>query len=252
MLVILPPSETKVSGGDETTTLDLAKLSFPTLTPVRQAVLEQMVALAADPLAALKALKLGPHGLADVERNAQVFSSPVMPALSRYTGVLYDALDIPGLDSAGLMWAKDHIAIFSAAFGLLQADDLIPAYRLSWDSTLARGKPSRVWEPVGAALWAEVDDFVLDLRSQGYRSLAPVPMDRGVFVTLVQPGPVGERKALGHANKKTKGRLVHTLAHSRARILSVAELVKWGHDHGYVFDAASYASGRIDLVISGS
>jgi len=117
MLVILPPSETKVSGGDETTTLDLAKLSFPTLTPVRQAVLEQMVALAADPLAALKALKLGPHGLADVERNAQVFSSPVMPALSRYTGVLYDALDIPGLDSAGLMWAKDHIAIFSAAFG---------------------------------------------------------------------------------------------------------------------------------------
>lgn len=252
MLVILPPSETKVSGGDDTTTLDLGKLSFPSLNPIRQALLEQMVALAADPLSALKALKLGPQGLVEVERNAQVFSSPVMPALSRYTGVLYDALNIPGLDYACRTWAKDHLAIFSAAWGLLRADDLIPAYRLSWDSTLARGKPSRVWGPAGEALWGEVNDFVLDLRSEGYRSLAPVPVDMGVFVTLVQPGPVGERKALGHANKKTKGRLVHELARSRAAIVSVAELVEWGSDHGYVFDVASYASGRIDLVISGS
>jgi cytoplasmic iron level regulating protein YaaA (DUF328/UPF0246 family) len=252
MLVILPPSETKVSGGSDSTTVDLATLSFLALTPIRQDVLEQMVALSADLPSALKALKLGPRGLVEVERNAQVFSSPVMPALSRYTGVLYDALDYPGLDSACSAWARDHIAIFSAAWGLLRAGDLIPAYRLSWDSTLAQGKPSRVWRPAGDALWGEVYDFVLDFRSEGYRALAPVPEDRGVFVTLVQPGPPGHRKPLGHANKKTKGQLVHQLAQSRAAISSVEELAGWGNNHGYFFDVASHASGRIDLVISGS
>jgi cytoplasmic iron level regulating protein YaaA (DUF328/UPF0246 family) len=68
------------------------------------------------------------------------------------------------------------------------------------------------WAEVTAELWAQVPDFVLDLRSEGYRKLAPVPPLKGVFVSLVKEGPVGSRPAVGHANKSVKGALVRSLA----------------------------------------
>ena len=41
----------------------------------------------------IRALKLGPKQAAEVDRNRAIRRSPTMPALERYTGVLYDALD---------------------------------------------------------------------------------------------------------------------------------------------------------------
>jgi len=252
MLVILPPSETKVSGGEEGTALDISLLSFPSQNRGRAALLQHVVELSQNPGEALTALKLGPKGIREIERNAQVMTSPLMPAYERYTGVLYDAVDRTGLSPEALTWLKNNMAIFSALFGLIRATDKIPAYRLSFDSRVGGGKPSQVWVPLAKELWDQVGEFVVDLRSEGYRSLAPVPEGKGVYISLAKPGPQGTRSALGHANKATKGQLVRELAVSGADINSVAELVAWGQDHGYHCDPESYQDVRIDLVISGS
>jgi uncharacterized protein len=249
MLVILPPSETKVSGGLEGSCLEIDRLSFPELTAVRHELISELTELAHDEAASLLALKLGPKGGADVVRNREIRSSPVMPALSRYTGVLYDALDVDSLDARALARAHQSIAVFSALFGLIRAEDLIPAYRLSADSALPGGKPATRWSPAGSALWENVGSFVLDLRSGSYRALAPLPGHRGVFVSLVKPGPLGNRPAVGHHNKGVKGRLVRELMVSGAVVSGVDDLVAWGATHGYNFDAASHAAGEIDLVV---
>jgi cytoplasmic iron level regulating protein YaaA (DUF328/UPF0246 family) len=55
VLVLLPPSETKASGGDGPP-LALDKLSHPELTPVRRKLIDELVALSADPPAGLAAL----------------------------------------------------------------------------------------------------------------------------------------------------------------------------------------------------
>jgi len=251
MLVVLPPSETKVSGG-ASSPLNLDDLSFRTQNPLRRSLVEQLVELAEDPLASLKALKLGPHGAPEVLRNQQLLSSPVLPAMSRYTGVLYDAVGLSSLDEAATNHLNSTVTIFSALFGLVRSVDPIPAYRLSFDSSLPAGKPTTQWAAHQPVVWAEVSDFVLDLRSEGYRSLAPVPADRGVFVNLVKPGPLGSRKALGHANKATKGGLVRALMTEGVTVESVADLVAWGHSAGFPCDPESHRDGRIDLVISGS
>lgn len=249
MLVILPPSETKVSGGIEGSHLELGRLSFPTLGPLRAELVAELVGLATDDQASLDALKLGPKGLPEVVRNRELLHSPVMPAIFRYTGVLYDALGVASMDSSAQARAHRSIAVFSALFGLMCADDLIPAYRLSADSVLPLGKPTSRWPPLGPELWGSVSEFVLDLRSAAYRALAPLPDDRGVFLSLVKPGERGQRPALGHHNKGVKGRLVRDLVVSGADISSVAELVAWGSAHGYTCDAASHAGGEIDLVV---
>lgn len=249
MLVVLPPSETKVSGGAPGSQLDLGGLGTPGLNPLRERLLSALVELSNDPERAMKALKLGPKGAHEVERNREVCSTPVLPALERYTGVVYDAVGVTAWSDADWDYASTHVAVFSALFGLLQARDLIPAYRLSCDSRLDIGRLPALYAPYQEALWGSVSDFVVDLRSEGYRSLAPLPTESGVFVALVKPGPRGQRKALGHQNKPVKGRLVADLVGTRADIASLAELVAWGVVHGWNFDPESFHEGVIDLIV---
>jgi cytoplasmic iron level regulating protein YaaA (DUF328/UPF0246 family) len=252
MLVVLPPSETKVAGGDSSQRLDFADLGFPSQNLLRASLVDQVVSLARDPEMAMSVLKLGPQGAPEIARNYELRRSGVLPAISRYTGVLYDALGYHTLEPEAQSHAHEYVGIFSALFGLIRATDPIPAYRLSFDSSLPQGKPGKQWAEISRALWSEVPGFVLDLRSEGYRALAPVPDGKGVFVQLVKPGPLGARKALGHANKSVKGAVVRDLIRSRAVLGSVPDLVAWGKTAGYFFDEGSGSGQRIDLVISGS
>jgi uncharacterized protein len=252
MLVILPPSETKVSGGDEKHPLNISTLSFGSQNSLRESLVDQTIELSSDSARARKALKLGPKGDAEIARNRLVRESAGMPALFRYTGVLYDALELESMEEDERSHAQSTLSIFSALWGLIRATDVIPAYRLSWDSMLPGGRVRNQWRPAGEPLWQEVEGFVLDVRSEGYRSLAPVPSNRGVYVALVTPGEPGSRPALGHANKAVKGKFVRELLASGETLESVADFADWGSKYGYEVDSSSHQDGRIEVVISGS
>ena len=79
--------------------------------------------LAADPQACRAALGLSAAQDAEIARNSTLWTSPTMPALHRYTGVLYDALDVGSLRGAAAGRARARLAVGSALFGLLRADD---------------------------------------------------------------------------------------------------------------------------------
>ncbi|MBE7195835.1 MAG: peroxide stress protein YaaA, partial [Gordonia polyisoprenivorans] len=110
MLVLLPPSETKSDGGDGPP-LNLDALWFTELTPIRKRLADILVELSADLDASRDALGLGKTQLSEVDRNADLWHSPTRPAIERYTGVLYDALDHRGLTRAGKAKAADRLAI---------------------------------------------------------------------------------------------------------------------------------------------
>ncbi|HSK60971.1 MAG TPA: peroxide stress protein YaaA, partial [Actinomycetospora sp.] len=143
MLVVLPPSETKAAGG-RGRPLDLDALSFPSLNPTRKALVDEVVALAADLPASRAALDVSERQDDEIARNAALWSSPTTPALRRYTGVLYDALDAASLTTA----ARRRLVVCSALFGLVGATDPIPAYRLSAGSGLPGREGLRtLWRP---------------------------------------------------------------------------------------------------------
>ena len=161
VLVLLPPSETKAPGGDRPP-LALDGLSYPELTPVRRKLIDELVALTGDAPAGLAALGLSERQSGELERNAALCSAPTLPALLRYTGVLYAALDAGSLRPA----QRARLVVASALFGLLAADDPIPAYRLSATATLPGLGPVRsIWRPTLAAQLAELAGLVIDLRS---------------------------------------------------------------------------------------
>ncbi len=209
MLVLLPPSETKAEGGAGAP-LDLAALSFPELTPVRAKVADALVELAEDLPASLVALDLSARQEAEVARNRLLYHSPTMPALHRYTGVLYDALDIGSLTPARRRRAIERLAVASALFGLVRAADQIPAYRCSGDSALpSLGPLPALWRPALAPVLAAFDELVVDLRSGSYVALGRVP--GAVTVRVVTEGPGGRRLTVSHVNKTVKGRLARAL-----------------------------------------
>ncbi|HJP74313.1 MAG TPA: peroxide stress protein YaaA [Pseudonocardiaceae bacterium] len=209
MLVLLPPSETKADGGDGAP-LDLAELSFPELTPVRAKVADALVELSHDLPASLAAHGLSERQEAEVARNRVLFSSPTMPALRRYTGVLYDNLDIASLTPARLRRASERLAVVSALFGLVRATDPIPAYRCSGGSTLpALGPLPAIWRPAMEPVLKEVDELIVDLRSGSYMALAKIP--GAITVKVVTEGPGGKRLTVSHFNKAAKGRLARVL-----------------------------------------
>src|SRR4051812_19136515 len=88
VLVLLPPSETKAPGGDGAP-LDLAALTAPELNPVRTEIAEALVKLADDLPGSRSALGLSPKQDDEIARNAALWTGPTLPALNRYTGVLY-------------------------------------------------------------------------------------------------------------------------------------------------------------------
>lgn len=222
-MIVLPPSETKAEGG-RGAVLDLDRLSLPSLTPIRRKLADALVTLAADPAASQKALGLGVSQAAEIERNAKLWSSPTRPAIERYTGVLFDALDYPSLTKASKAKAADRLAVGSALFGVVRATDPIPAYRLSSGSKPpGLGTLASVWKPaLTEALTDLGEDVVVDLRSGGYQQLGPVP--DAITVTVLTEGPTGARTVVSHFNKHYKGVLARSLVTSRRQVRDVNSL----------------------------
>ena len=74
---------------------------------------------------------------------------------------------------------------------------------------------------------------MLDLRSEAYTALGPVPADvPSVYVRVVSESDGGAVRALNHFNKHAKGALVRRLAEERPRIGSRAGFVRWADAAG--------------------
>ena len=214
MLVLLPPSEGKATGG-RGRSLDLDQLSFPALNPTRQAVLEALMAASAgdDALEVLHA----PKGAADqVAANVRLRSAPSRRVADLYTGVLYDALDIGSLDAAARRRAGRSVVVISALFGALRFGDRVPPYRLSMDVDLPGvGKLAATWrEPLDGVLPEVVGrGLVVDMRSSTYVAAwrpSGALAERTVSVHVVRETDRG-RSAVSHMAKHTRGLLTRHL-----------------------------------------
>ena len=213
---MLPPSETKRAGGDGPA-MELALLGAGELNPLREALVGELVDLAADPEICRRALGISAAQDAEIGRNAALRTSATMPAIHRYTGVLYDALDFGSLRAAEADRARSRLAIGSALFGLLRAGDPIPAYRLSAGAKLP-GRPGLAarWRPLLEPVLADlaVGDLIVDLRSGAYVGLGRIP--GAIAVDVVSQLPDGRRTVVTHFNKSHKGRLARVLATAKS------------------------------------
>lgn len=247
MLLLLPPSETKRDGGTPGTALELSALALPALTPQRKAAIAALRRLCRTKRAAMAALKLGPTLAGEIDRNRALLASPVMPAIDRFDGVLYDALDAPSLSGPARTFAGEHVLIGSALFGLVGALDPVPAYRMSPDSRVPGVPLVRHWsQPVRAALSKRAGrQLVVDLRSEAYAALGPAP-EGSWFVRVVAEDRSGRRRALNHFNKHGKGEFVRRMLDAGIDHPDPGSLLTWAAGAGIRLEPG--APGELDLV----
>lgn len=255
MLILLPPSEGKAAPR-RGRPLDTSTLSAPALTPVRERVIDALVALARRPDAA-RVLGLGDTQTGLVALNASLRVAPSARADAVYTGVLYDALGLGSLSSAAKRRATGRVAITSSVFGLVRPGDRIPAYRLSGDVSLpGLGSVAGLWrEALGPAIAEAVGTGLLvDLRSTMYAAFWRPPSDGPARVASVRVlhEHDGTRKVVSHFNKATKGRIVRDLLEHGANPRSPAALATVLVDLGWHVELGEPTprGTRLDVVVA--
>lgn len=222
MIFLLPPSESKQTGG----TSSKIELSFPGLDKTRGSIRKALIELSKNPRAAATALKLGPKQLGELEVNLELAKPKTMPAIDRYTGVLYDALKLDGLSAAQQKRAKQSVFIQSSLFGLIGSLDEIPNYRLSAGSKLPGINLRTEWSKAHEIIWKKLaSETVIDLRSKAYAQLAPIPEAINSFeVEVVSEDVKGVRKALNHFNKQAKGSFVRAALSAKTKLENLSDL----------------------------
>jgi len=247
LLVLLPPSETKRSGGTGEP-LDFTELTYPSLNSQRRVLVRALRTLARDPDAMMAALRLGRTQAIEVQRNRALTTSPTMQALDRYTGVLYDALDAPTLPAAAREFAGRHVLVHSALFGPIGALDLVPAYRLSHDSRLPGHPLKKHWGGAVTRVLAGAEGLVLDLRSEAYVALGAAPArSESLLLRVVTEAPGGQKRALNHFNKKSKGEFTRAILRHGQAFRTADELLEWAPSAGFRLHPGG--PGELELVV---
>ncbi len=237
-LILLPPSEGKAPGGSGsawspgTMAIDLDHERAVVMTALGRAMRGNEAARSR--LLDVKGRALAAATKADLE----IGSAPTLPAIQRYTGVLFDALDHGSLPAAERRRLANSVVIVSGLWGLVCPDDAIPDYKLKMGASLPRlGRLSTWWRDAvtdrlverarGRVVW----NLLPNEHAAAFRPSADLYQ---LTVRFLEPRADGSLVAVSHANKHLKGSLVRfLLAHPSA---GPDDLAVWEHPEGYRLD----------------
>jgi uncharacterized protein len=222
MIFLLPPSETKEPGGKKKAKV----LSHKELDKTRKLLQQALIELCKTPKLAAKALKLGPKQLGEIEVNLELANPKCLTALDRYTGTLYDALKEGGVTAAMRARASRTVYIQSSLYGLICASDEIPNYRLSAGSKLPGANLKKMWQDAHEGVWPKFSkEIVIDMRSNSYAELAPVPENIACYtLDVALEDKKGKRTKLNHFNKQAKGQFVRAALKINPAPKTIADL----------------------------
>ncbi len=237
-LILLPPSEGKAKGGSGapwasgslSVNLDASRFKIAT-------ALVKSSKWSADRRSKLLGVK-GEALAAATSVNAAVLDSPSMPAIDRYTGVLYEALDWSSLRAAEQRRLEQSVLIFSGLWGLVAPSDAVPDYKIKMGASLPRvGKLSTMWAPHVTGYLCDVAEgrTIWNLLPNEHDAAWRPPSSTAQYrVKFLERRPSGKLVAVAHWNKLLKGALVRFLAANPSA--DAAALGEWEHPLGYRLD----------------
>lgn len=264
-IILLPPSEGKAPGG-RGPAWRAGSTSFPELDDLRLSVATAL-GRAMKGSAATRTKLMGVKGdtLAQAtDANREVLTAPTMPAIERFTGVLYDELDVTSLTKRDRTRLSKQVLIFSGLWGVVRPDDPIPDHRLKMNVALAPlGRLSTWWKPSltdalrpvvsGTTVW----NLLPGEHDASWAPPLPGSDDRDAPAAMISVKFLDEKRSRGakrsfttvsHWNKLLKGALVRfVLATGADAPDALSEFV---HPEGYVFDPSLTELSKDRIIVS--
>lgn len=248
--ILLPPAEGKQEGGNPFAPdmFDYRTSNtfnyFHALNPERRKLIDHLHSVIKDGDANLETL----FGVKDkaleaaIEANLNIYNAPLISALDRYSpGVMYQAMDFPGLPTGAQRRLLEEGIIFSGLFGLLRPDDLIPMYKLKMDANVpGLGKMSAYWKDMlsqqlnetlkGRFVW----NFLPGVHEDAWTN--EVTYDAMIRVKFFRrPRKSDELNPVTHGVKPLRGKLVNFIVRETVEALDEF-LFEWRHPDGYRWD----------------
>jgi len=208
LFILLPPSEGKAEGGAAATKWRESSGVFgKQLAAQRKMLVDQLTKSKGGDEKLLGVSKA--HLARAKSANLSLRGAPTLPAYERYTGVVWDHLDLATLTSPQHARALNSIVVISGLLGAVSASDPTPDYRLKMGARFAPfGLLSKWWhdslsETLNKAFKGSV---VIDLLPQEHRASFTLDTDLvGEYFVVGLHEKTG--KAGGHDAKAAKGRL---------------------------------------------
>jgi cytoplasmic iron level regulating protein YaaA (DUF328/UPF0246 family) len=138
----------------------------------------------------------------------KVETSKPTPAMSVYSGVLYQALGWATLSPAAKKRGESSVAIISAKYGVVRPQAKIESYK-------AKINNKDMGPLIALSLDAVKTPLIVDCRSSTYKTVWKAPIDITVEIkvsTVVD----GVRTVITHMSKKTRGEIARWLLQSRS------------------------------------
>ncbi|MCU1484614.1 MAG: hypothetical protein JWN67_1360 [Actinomycetia bacterium] len=207
VIVLLPPSEGKATGGRGSWSYGAG--AFGDLALRREQVAEAVVAQLDD-----RKRLFGTDGVladraVDAARALAAGAAPSLPAWRRFTGVVWEHLDPATLPPS----ARRRIVVPSAQLGLVRGDDQVPDFRLKFSVSAGElGRLDRWWRKELTEALARTRGPIVDLLPNEHAAALDLGSlgrrRRVVRVSFLAADGAG---AAGHAAKAVKGSLARAI-----------------------------------------
>jgi hypothetical protein len=223
-------------------------LSFESLNPTRERVVKALISVSERPRSSKALLGVkGPALEKTRAENAALRTTPTLPAIERYTGVMYDAIEHRTLDAGAREVFGQSVIIMSGLFGMVRPFDMIPAYKLKMGGKVMRGKSCAViWKKLltksladsvqGGVVW----DLLPNEHSAAWDPSA-ITYEKRFTVKFVERNVDGQLKTVNHWSKLLKGALIrHLVSNEEAAgsAESALDLVRgFSHPEGYEYNS---------------
>lgn len=195
MIFLIPPSEGKNMGWKEAK----EKLSFSFIKPIDIA----SKATEKDLKCIWKRYEEG------IELNKNIEKSETLPAIERYSGVMYSGIAYENMSQEAKKYFEEHFCILSGMFGILKPQDLICNYKLPIET---KGLYRFWWDTITQRLNERGVDIIIDLLPNSYKKMLNWKnLNAKVLQIEFLQNKEGKIKKMTHGVKKIKGEYIKNI-----------------------------------------
>lgn len=219
MKILLAPSETKKSGGEQP--FNPNDLLFKELFPLRMKLLHTYINILQQGDMQVLSKMFGIKKEVDILKHKKdIIHELTMKAIERYTGVAFDYLGYADLDTSAQAYIDENVILFSNLWGPIRSSDLIPEYKLKQAEPVGDIKTEKFYNEHAAHLMEAYlqNEEILDLRA-GFYDKFYKPTKPYTTLKFMKEG-----KVVSHWAKAYRGIVLREIA--KAGVTTIKDFMK--------------------------
>lgn len=160
-----------------------------------------------------------------------------LPAIFAYNGIQYKNINATSFTNEDLLFAKKHIRILSALYGVLNITDSIYPYRLDFISKISIENSKNLYEFWSSDIYDNIseasDNTIINLASDEYSKSVKKYLNNERFISCIfKVDKNGKLKVESTASKVARGKMLNYIVKNK---INSPELLKNFCDCGYEY-----------------